>query len=95
MGLAARINDMHTCPLITGTVPHLGGPIMPPGATSVHIGGLPAAKVGDLVACSGPPDTITQGSATVMIEGMPAARMGDITAHGGSIVAGEPTVMIG
>lgn len=95
MSLAARINDMHVCPMMTGNVPHVGGPILPPGASTVLIGGLPAAKVGDMAVCSGPPDSIVQGSATVFIEGAPAARMGDSTAHGGSIIAGEPTVLIG
>jgi uncharacterized Zn-binding protein involved in type VI secretion len=79
----------------TGPVPHVGGPILPPGAPTVLIGGLPAAKVGDMCVCVGPPDTIAAGSGTVLIEGMPAARMGDSTAHGGSIVLGEPTVIIG
>jgi uncharacterized Zn-binding protein involved in type VI secretion len=95
MPAAARVTDMHTCPSVTGTVPHVGGPILPPGATDVLIGGLPAARVGDLTTCVGPPASIAMGSATVMIGGMPAARMGDSTAHGGSIVAGCPTVMIG
>lgn len=92
---AARITDMHVCPMISGTVPHVGGPIMPPGCATVLIGGQPAARVGDLCTCSGPPDSIVVGSATVMIGGMAAARMGDSTAHGGSIVAGCPTVLIG
>ncbi|WP_420573806.1 PAAR domain-containing protein [Kordia sp.] len=95
MPAAARITDMHTCPMSTGPVPHVGGPILPPGASTVLIGGLPAAKVGDMCVCTGPPDSIVAGSGTVMIEGMPAARMGDSTAHGGSIVLGELTVMIG
>ncbi|MBC8757378.1 PAAR domain-containing protein [Kordia sp. YSTF-M3] len=95
MPLAARITDMHVCPMSTGPVPHVGGPILPPGAPTVLIGGLPAAKVGDMCVCVGPPDSIVAGSGTVMIEGMPAARMGDSTAHGGSIVLGCPTVMIG
>ena len=95
MGLAARVGDMHTCPMVTGTVPHVGGPILPPGCPTVLIGGMPAACVGDLVTCSGPPDTIAMGSATVLIGGKPAARMGDSTAHGGSIVLGYATVMIG
>lgn len=95
MPLAARITDMHVCPMSTGPVPHVGGPILPPGAPTVLIGGLPAAKVGDMCVCTGPPDSIVAGSATVMIEGMPAARMGDSTAHGGSIVLGCATVMIG
>jgi uncharacterized Zn-binding protein involved in type VI secretion len=95
MPLAARITDMHVCPMTTGPVPHVGGPILPPGEPTVLIGGLPAAKVGDMCVCTGPPDSIIAGSGTVMIGGMPAARMGDSTAHGGSIVIGCPTVMIG
>lgn len=95
MPAAARITDMHVCPMVTALVPHVGGPILPPGAPTVLIGGLPAAKVGDMCVCVGPPDTIAAGSGTVMIEGMPAARMGDSTAHGGSIILGEPTVIIG
>jgi len=92
---AARITDMHVCPMVTVVVPHVGGPIMPPGAPTVMIGGLPAARVGDMLVCIGPPDTIALGSVTVMIGGMPAARLGDTTAHGGTIVAGCPTVLIG
>ncbi len=95
MGLAARITDMHVCPMVTVLVPHVGGPILPPGAPTVFIGGLPAARLGDMAICVGPPDTIAMGSGTVMIGGMPAARMGDVTAHGGTIVAGCPTVLIG
>lgn len=86
---------MHTCPLVNGTVPHVGGPVMPPGCPTVLIAGMPAARVGDLLTCTGPPDSIIKGSATVMIGGAPAARMGDSTAHGGVIVAGSPTVIIG
>lgn len=95
---AARLTDMHTCPMVTPGVPpipHVGGPITGPGAPTVLIGNMPAAKVGDLCVCVGPPDTIAKGSATVMILGMPAARMGDTTAHGGTIAMGFPTVMIG
>jgi uncharacterized Zn-binding protein involved in type VI secretion len=92
---AARITDMHVCPMTTGPVPHVGGPVLPPGTVTVLIGGLPAATVGDMAVCTGPPDSIIMGSATVMIGGKPAARMGDSTAHGGKIVAGCPTVMIG
>lgn len=96
MPAAARINDMHTCPMLTpGGTPHVGGPILPPGAVDVLIGGQPAAKMGDMCVCSGPPDSILQGSGTVLINGQPAARMGDMTAHGGSIIVGLPTVMIG
>lgn len=94
MPLAARVGDMHTCPLTNGSVPHVGGPVIPPGAPTVMIGGQPAAKVGDMLTCTGPPDSIIAGSATVMIGGMPAARQGDSTAHGGVIMAGCPTVNI-
>lgn len=86
---------MHTCPLFNGPVPHVGGPVLPPGSPTVLIGGLPAARVGDMATCTGPPDSIILGSATVLIEGMPAARQGDMTAHGGTIVMGCPTVIIG
>ena len=92
---AARITDMHVCPMVTGVVPHVGGPILPPGAPTVLIGGMPAARMGDMCTCVGPPDSIILGSATVLIGGMPAARMGDMTAHGGSIIIGCPTVLIG
>jgi uncharacterized Zn-binding protein involved in type VI secretion len=92
---AARITDMHTCPMFNGPVPHVGGPIVGPCVPTVMIGGLPAAVVGDLLVCVGPPDSIVLGSSTVFIGGKPAARMGDLTAHGGVIVAGLPTVIIG
>ncbi|MBF0383846.1 MAG: PAAR domain-containing protein [Magnetococcales bacterium] len=92
---AARLTDFHQCPMVTGIVPHVGGPVIGPGAPTVLIGGLPAARVGDMLVCVGPPDSIAKGSATVQIMGMPAARMGDTTAHGGTIVLGMPTVMIG
>ncbi len=95
---AARVGDMHVCPMVTpGTppVPHVGGPIMPPGIPTVLIGGMPAATMGNMCTCVGPPDSIIMGSMGVLIGGQPAARMGDSTAHGGSIVAGLPTVLIG
>lgn len=92
---AARLTDMHVCPMVTGVVPHVGGPILAAGAPNVLIGGLPAARVGDLVTCVGPPDVIVLGSFTVLIGGQPAARMGDLTAHGGTIILGCPTVLIG
>ena len=95
---AARVTDMHVCPMVTPgipPIPHVGGPIMPPGFPTVMISGMPAARVGDMAMCTGPPDSIILGSGTVMIGGMPAARMGDTTAHGGSIVVGCPTVLIG
>ena len=92
---AARLTDMHTCPMVTGIVPHVGGPIIGPGVATVLIAGLPAAVVGDSAVCVGPPDTIVKGSATVLIGGKPAARLGDATSHGGVVVLGAPTVMIG
>lgn len=95
MPSAARLTDMHTCPLVTVLVPHVGGPITGPGVPTVLIGGLPAAVVGDMLVCVGPPDVIVKGSFTVLIGGKPAARQGDLTAHGGVIVVGLPTVQIG
>jgi len=92
---ASRITDMHVCPMVTGIVPHVGGPILPPGAPTVLIGFLPAATVTCMATCVGPPDVIVKGSAGVMINFMPAARIGDLTAHGGVIVLGFPTVIIG
>lgn len=95
MPFAARIGDMHTCPLSSGPVPHVGGPIVGPAAPNVLIGGQPAAVVGDLCTCVGPPDSIVKGSSTVLIGGKPAARIGDMTSHSGVIVQGFPTVQIG
>ena len=92
---AARVTDMHTCPMVTGIIPHVGGPILPAGCPTVLIGYMPAARVTDMCTCVGPPDTIVKGSATVLIGNMPAARMGDNTAHGGVITMGHPTTLIG
>jgi uncharacterized Zn-binding protein involved in type VI secretion len=95
---AARVGDMHTCPMVTpGTppVPHVGGPILPPGCPTVLIGGLAAARATDQCTCVGPPDVIAKGSPTVMIGFLMAARVGDQTAHGGVITVGLPTVIIG
>ena len=92
---AARVSDMHTCPMFDGPKPHVGGPILPPGCPTVLIGNLPAARVSDMATCVGPVDVIAKGSATVQIGYLPAARIGDLTAHGGVIVVGCPTVMIG
>ncbi len=93
---AARITDMHTCPMVTGVVPHVGGPILPPGCPTVLIGMMPAARVGDMATCVGPPDTISKGSATVLVGNMPQARISDMTAHGGVIMPpGCPTVLVG
>jgi len=95
MGLpAARVNDMHVCPMVTVLVPHVGGPILPPGGMTVLIGGMPAARVGDMAVCVGPPDVIVLGSFATLIGGMPAARIGDMTAHGGTLVQGSFTVLI-
>jgi uncharacterized Zn-binding protein involved in type VI secretion len=91
---AARITDLHTCPQVSGTVPHVGGPIET-GSPDVIIGGQPAARVSDQAVCVGPSDAIVQGSATVFINGRPAARLGDMTAHGGVIISGCGTVIIG
>jgi uncharacterized Zn-binding protein involved in type VI secretion len=96
MKAAARITDMHTCPMINpGGAPHIGGPVLPPGALTVLINGIAAARLGDIASCAGPPDSIVSGSATVMIGGIAAARLGDSTLHGGVIVTGSATVMIG
>jgi uncharacterized Zn-binding protein involved in type VI secretion len=92
---AARLTDLHTCPMVTAVVPHVGGPIVGPGVPTVLIGSLPAAVMGDSCVCTGPPDTIVKGSATVLVGGKPAARMGDTTAHGGAVTLGLPTVLIG
>lgn len=95
---AARLTDFHECPMQTPAVvpvPHVGGPITGPCMPNVLIGGLPAARVGDMLACVGPPDSIVKGSSTVMIGGKPAARLGDQTAHGGTIMLGAFNVMIG
>ena len=92
---AARVTDMHVCPMVTGVVPHVGGPILPPCAPTVLTVGLPQARISDLLTCVGPPDVIAVASTTVLVSGLPAARMGDMTAHGGVIVLGAPTVLIG
>ena len=96
MPQAARITDMHTCPMVNPSgSPHVGGPVTGPGVATVLIGGLPAAVVGDLCVCSGPPDSIVKGSSNVFIGGRPAVRVGDLTAHGGVITIGAPMVNIG
>jgi uncharacterized Zn-binding protein involved in type VI secretion len=95
---AARVGDLHVCPMVTPGVPpipHVGGPILPPGCPTVLIGSLPAATATKMATCVGPPDVIVKGSVTVLIGKLPAARMGDSTAHGGVIVLGLPTVLIG
>lgn len=91
----ARVTDMHVCPMVTVLVPHVGGPILPPGVLTVLVTGLPAATVTHLCVCVGPPDIIVKGSFTVLIQGLPAARIGDMTAHGGVIILGAFTVFVG
>lgn len=92
---AARVTDMHVCPMVTVLVPHVGGPIIPPCAITVITGYLPQARITDMCVCVGPPDVIVKGSATVLVNGLMAARIGDLTAHGGVITTGFPTVIIG
>ncbi|UXI02696.1 PAAR domain-containing protein [Photobacterium sp. TY1-4] len=95
MGLpAATIGCFHVCPKTTAKVPHVGGPIVA-GSGNVLIGGVPAARKGDMVICIGPPDSISAGSGSVLINGKPAARQGESTRHGGKVVNGNPTVLIG
>jgi uncharacterized Zn-binding protein involved in type VI secretion len=91
----ARVTDMHVCPMVTGIVPHVGGPILPPCMVTTLVGCLPAARVTDMALCVGPPDVIVLGSFTVLIGSLPAARIGDTTAHGGKIVMGMFTVLTG
>ena len=92
---ASRITDNHVCPMVTGIVPHVGGPILTPAAPTVLIGKLPAAGVGSVALCVGPPDTVVKGSATVLVAKRPMARMGDLCSHGGTIILGCPTVLVG
>jgi uncharacterized Zn-binding protein involved in type VI secretion len=91
---AARITDMHVCPMVTGIIPHVGGPVLPPGAPTVLIMKLPAARVGDMCTCVGPPDTIAMGNPTVLISKMPAAHLGSMTAHGGVVMGMGATVLL-
>lgn len=91
---ASRISDMHACPLVTGLVPHVGGPIVK-GEPTVLTGKMPQARISDMAVCVGPPDMVAMGSTTVLVGKLPAARIGDLSAHGGSIVSGFPTVLIG
>jgi uncharacterized Zn-binding protein involved in type VI secretion len=91
---AARLTDMHVCPMFTGPVPHVGGPIIGPGAPTVLIGKLPAAVMGDMATCVGPPDSLILGSPKVLIMKKPAVRMGDSCAHGGTVILGFPMVLI-
>ncbi len=92
---AARQLDPHVCPMFDGPKPHVGGPLLPPFQTTVITGKMLQSRIGDLATCAGPPDSIAMGSAGVIVVGSPAARMGDMTVHGGNIVVGCPTVLIG
>ncbi len=92
---AARATDMHVCPMVTGVVPHVGGPCLPGANTTVLIGGLPAVRMTDMMTCVGPPDMIAMGATTILIKGMPAARLGDSGVHGSTIVLGHFTVLLG
>ena len=95
---AARITDMHMCPLITPgipPVPHIGGPLLQPGALNVLICGIPAATVGTMAMCTGATDVVISGSSKVFIGNMPAARVGDFCSHGGTLISGAPTVLLG
>jgi uncharacterized Zn-binding protein involved in type VI secretion len=95
MPFAARITDPHVCPMFTGLVPHVGGPIIM-GSPNVITGGMLQSRITDTCVCAAPvPDVIVKGSTTVLVNGLMAARMGDMTAHGGTIVMGLPTVIIG
>lgn len=91
---AARITDMHVCPMVTGIVPHVGGPIIT-GSPNTITGNMPQARVTDQLVCVGPPDVIVKGSPTVFVNNLMAARISDLTVHGGVIVTGFPTVIIG
>jgi len=92
---AARITDLHACAMVTGVVPHVGGPVAGPCAPTVLTGKIPQARITDMCVCVGPPDMIVQGSPTVLVSGLPAARLGDATVHGGIVTVGLPTVLIG
>ena len=96
---AARITDMHVCPMVTMVgpvpVPHVGGPILPPGSPTVLVGKLPVAVATSMAVCVGPPDVITKGSMRVLAGKLPMARVGDICGHGGTIILGCFTVLVG
>jgi uncharacterized Zn-binding protein involved in type VI secretion len=91
----SRVGDLHVCPAVTALVPHVGGPILPPGHITLLVGALPVARATALCTCAGPPAPVPMGSPTVLVGGMPAGRMSDLTGHGGSIVFGLMTVLVG
>lgn len=87
---AARLGDLHACPT------HGGGPIVTPCCPQVLIEFMPAARLTDLCICAGAPcDAIVRASTTVMTGGLFQARLSDQTAHGGVIITGAVTVIIG
>jgi uncharacterized Zn-binding protein involved in type VI secretion len=90
----ATIGSMHVCPMCSGIVPHVGGPVTGPGMPGVTINGQPIAVMGDMCTCAGPPDMIAQGCPGVTINGKPIATVGSMTAHGGQIVQGIPGATI-
>ena len=94
-GPVATVGSMHTCPMVTGTTPHVGGPITGPGAPNVLHNGKPAAVVGDLCTCVGPPDMLVQGHPSILHNGKPAVCQNDPTAHGGLVSQGEPNIIHG
>lgn len=98
MPFAARVSDNVICPMVTlgvPPIPHVGGPIMPPSAATVLIGGLPATNLDGMTTCAGPPGSIAKGSSSVQICGKPVARVSDTAGHGGMISPpGCPTVLI-
>ncbi|WP_189438975.1 PAAR domain-containing protein [Pseudovibrio japonicus] len=92
---ASRVTDMHVCPMVTGIIPHVGGPIMPPGQPLCLIAKLPAATATGMATCVGPPDIIAKGSTTCLISKLPAVRVGDTCAHGGTVILGSPLCLVG
>ena len=95
---ASRVGDMHVCPMVTPglpPIPHVGGPILPPCSVNVLTGKIPQARITDMCVCVGPPDVLVKGSVTVLVNKLPAIRIGDMTVHGGSVIVGLPTVLIG
>jgi uncharacterized Zn-binding protein involved in type VI secretion len=91
----ARMTDLHVCPMLTGPVPHVGGPITGPGAPTVLAMGLPVSCMGDLAICVGPPDSVIMGSPTVLAMGRPVTRLTSTCAHGGLVTGpGAPTVLV-
>ena len=91
----ATVGSMHMCPMCSGYIPHIGGPVTGPGMPGVTINGQAVAVMGDMCTCIGPPDVIVQGCPGITINGVPVASVGCMTAHGGQITSGIPGVTIG